>query len=98
MSQPFLPHSDGTGHAVVIGAKSASTKVAPLGSGAVVLVAWSNGPGYVQLGGSGADATAHDQSIYFPVEAGMITLRRGPDHSHIAWDGIDLHAVMGDGL
>jgi len=98
MSQPFLPHSDGNGHAVVIGAKAAPTKVAALGSGSTVLIAWSNGPGYIQLGGSGADATAHDQSIYLPVDAGMITLRRGPDHSHIAWDGIDLHAVVGDGL
>lgn len=98
MAQPFLPHSDGNGHAVVIGAKAAVTKVAALGTGAVVLVAWSNGPGYIQLGGETADATVHNQSIYLPVEAGMVTLRCGPDHSHIAWDGIDLHAVMGDGL
>lgn len=98
MSQPFLPHSDGGGHAVVIGAKAASTKVAPLGSGAAIRLTWTGGPGWVQLGGPASDASNHDQSLYLPTEAGIEVLRRGPDHSHIAWDAVDITATMGDGL
>lgn len=99
MSQPFLPHRDGDGHMVIVGAKAAETKRSQIPPGAnAILVAWENGPGYLQLGGSTADATVHNQSIRLPVAAGMMTLRLGPDSTHVAWDGIDLHAVLGDGL
>lgn len=98
MAQPFLPHSDGNGHAVVIGEKAAVTKVAALGTGSAIRLTWTGGPGRIQLGGPTASAADAAHSINLPTEAGIEVFRLGPDHSHIAWDAVDITATMGDGL
>jgi hypothetical protein len=98
MTKAFLPHSDGTGHSVVIGLDASGTKVAPLPPSESIRVAWVNGPGFIQLGGSSATAADPAQSLHLPTEAGVEVYRRGPDHSHIAWEGLDIHVTMGDGL